>query len=310
MNFSSSIIFTAMLAGVAALPATAARQVHIPMELSGGMISDIISGAKAEIKGQFPVEAVDGAIGKAVLFDGYSTLADLPVNNIFMQGSPDMTFSLWMAVPCYPIVEIDKNTHEKATVVSCLNTDEKKGFGLYLGMDGKVEFSLFTGGWQISVESDRAILPYEWNNVAAVLNHADHTLSLYINGEQVGSTRCNGVMEAFSGTLRFGHGLTDRYSGPFDLMAFNGIIDEVTISDEAMTPAQLKAESAENPCDLSIPASRFASQSLRPRFHGMPGAGWTNESHGLTKGADGRYHVFFQKNANGPYMARLHSGHI
>ena len=26
--------------------------------------------------------------------------------------------------------------------------------------------------------------------------------------------------------------------------------------------------------------------------------------------ADGRYHLFFQKNANGPYMARLHWGHI
>ena len=41
----------------------------------------------------------------------------------------------------------------------------------------------------------------------------------------------------------------------------------------------------------------------------MPDAGWTNECHGLTY-YNGKYHVFFQKNANGPYMARLHWGHL
>mgnify|MGYP002622380194 CR=1 FL=1 len=35
----------------------------------------------------------------------------------------------------------------------------------------------------------------------------------------------------------------------------------------------------------------------------------TNEIHGMTYSRD-RYHVFFQKNANGPYMSRLHWGHI
>ena len=41
----------------------------------------------------------------------------------------------------------------------------------------------------------------------------------------------------------------------------------------------------------------------------MPAAGWTNECHGMAY-SDGRYHLFFQKNADGPYMARLHWGHI
>jgi beta-fructofuranosidase len=41
----------------------------------------------------------------------------------------------------------------------------------------------------------------------------------------------------------------------------------------------------------------------------MPQGGWTNESHGMTY-SEGKFHVFFQKNANGPYMSRLHWGHI
>ena len=41
----------------------------------------------------------------------------------------------------------------------------------------------------------------------------------------------------------------------------------------------------------------------------MPGGSWTNETHGMTY-SDGQWHVFFQKNANGPYMSRLHWGHV
>jgi beta-fructofuranosidase len=41
----------------------------------------------------------------------------------------------------------------------------------------------------------------------------------------------------------------------------------------------------------------------------MPSGSWTNESHGLIF-SGGRWHVFFQKNANGPYMSRLHWGHL
>ncbi len=65
----------------------------------------------------------------------------------------------------------------------------------------------------------------------------------------------------------------------------------------------------ENEARLTVSADRFADDPMRPAFHGMPGANWTNETHGLTF-YNGRYHLFFQKNANGPYMARLHWGHI
>ncbi|MDE6273244.1 MAG: GH32 C-terminal domain-containing protein [Muribaculaceae bacterium] len=292
------------------IPAAAKNMVHIPMNVKSGKVTDVINGRDGEIHGRFAPEEVAGAIGRAVMFDGYSSYIDVPFQNLFPGNSPDMTFSLWMAVPCYPIVEIDVNTQKRATIVSCLDSEAKKGFGLYLGIDGRVEFSMYNGGWLNSVVSNKAINPYEWNNVAAVLDSSSRMLTLYINGESVGSTRCNGVAEQMDGVLRFGHGPEDKKSGLFNLMAFNGIIDEVTISDEAINPETLKKLKAENACDLSIPASRFEHQAQRPRFHGMPGAAWTNESHGLTKAPDGRYHVFFQKNANGPYMARLHWGHI
>ena len=297
------------LALAGCLPVVADVVAHFPMELQGKMVKEVISNKDYIVKGQY-YDKVAGAVGNALMMDGSSTYIDAKLNNIFAGGSPSMTASVWVALPCYPIVEIDVRTKEKSTIVSCLDDKEKKGFGFYVGMDGKVEFKLYTGGWPVSVESDRPIPTYTWNNLTAVLNGADHTLKLYCNGEVVGSTRCNGGADAFSGQLRFGFGSNDRkIGGIFNLQSFAGIVDEFKVWDEALSPAAIASMTPENECDLTIPASRFAEQKERPRFHGMPGAAWTNESHGLIK-SGGRYHVFFQKNANGPYMARLNWGHI
>ena len=61
--------------------------------------------------------------------------------------------------------------------------------------------------------------------------------------------------------------------------------------------------------DLSVPFEYYKDNILRPHFHGMPSANWSNETHGIAY-ENGKYHVFFQKNGNGPYMSRLHWGHI
>lgn len=300
-------IYSLALAG--ALPSMAGVVAHFPMELNGKLIKEVISNKDYLVKGQFG-EACTGAIGQGLMMDGYSTYIDAKLNNIFEKGSPSMTASVWVALPCYPIVKLDERTKEKSTIVSCLDESDKKGFGFYVGMDGKVEFKLFAGGWPVSVESNRSLPTYSFTNLTAVLNGADKTLKLYFNGEEVGSTRCNGTMDPFTGQLRFGFGPSDnKMNNLFNLQSFAGIIDEFKVWDEPLSPSAIAGMKAESECDLSIPESRFAEQKLRPRFHGMPGAGWTNESHGLIK-SGGRYHVFFQKNANGPYMARLHWGHI
>lgn len=46
--------------------------------------------------------------------------------------------------------------------------------------------------------------------------------------------------------------------------------------------------------DLSIPASRFMTDYNRPKYHLMPAANWTNESHGLIY-FNGMYHVLIRR---------------
>jgi beta-fructofuranosidase len=287
----------------------AALVAHFPMDLSNGQVKDVVSGNAFDVIGNFTPENVAGVAGKALRLDGYSSYVDASLNNIIADGTKQMTFSLWAALECYPIIQIDQNTSELTAIASCLDESAKKGFGFFIGFDGRWAFKTYIGGWPVEVNISTPLPRYQWNNLVAVVDCDARTVTVYNNGEAVGTARCSGTVAYSGGSFRIGRTASENFSGPFVLNCFNGVIDEIKIWDEAISQATIQSWTAENTADLSIPASRFSDDIMRPRFHGMPDAAWTNECHGMTY-ANGRYHVFFQKNANGPYMARLHWGHI
>ncbi len=298
----------AIATAAAALTASAAEVAHFNMEVRSGQIVETVSGNRFAVQGHFAPENVAGAVGKALRFDGYTSWVDASLGNIIPESSKDMTVSVWTAIESYPIVLIDQYTDEKIAIINCLDDDARSGFGFFVGFNGEYTFKTYIGGWPIEVKANGALPTYEWNHLVAVVNSSSRTVKLYNNGTEVGSTRGYGTIDFKGGHLIMGRGPAENYTGPFLLTSFDGLIDDITVYDEALDPATLY-KAPENKADLSIPASRFADDLLRPRFHGMPAAGWTNECHGMVW-ADGRYHLFFQKNANGPYMARLHWGHI
>lgn len=306
-----SIYTTLSLLSCAALPlSTQAREVaRFDMENSGDKITETVSGTSFDIYSLRPAENVCGANGKALRFDGYSTYIDAYVGDIIPAGSKKMTASVWCAIETYPIVEIDVNTTEKVAIASCIDESAKRGFGFFVGFDGKYSFKTFIGGWPLELKVDTPLNRYEWINLTAVIDTEARTATLYNNGTQVATAKANGNLTVGNTTMRIGRSFDDRFAGPFCLTSFNGLIDDITVWDEAISAETIATWQPENPADLAIPSSRFADDPMRPTFHGMPGANWTNETHGMTY-ANGRYHLFFQKNANGPYMARLHWGHL
>lgn len=282
---------------------------HFDMQIQSGKITETITGKKYFVDGNFTPENVAGAIGSALRFDGYTSHVTAYLGDIIPAGSKKMTVSIWVAVPCYPIIQIDTDTSEKTPIITCLDKETKSGFGFYLGFDGKYSFNTYIGGWPVAIEVDTPLPVYEWNNLVAVIDCDNRSVKLYNNGVEVGSSKANGSINFSSCTFYMGQGTESRMSGPFELMSFNGLVDDITVWDDVKSLAEIQTWKAENMPDLNIPASRFAEDQLRPRFHGMPAAGWTNECHGMYY-SDGRYHLFFQKNADGPFMARLHWGHI
>ncbi len=294
---------------VSSVTASASLVAHFPMDVRGGQIVESVSGNRFAVQGHFSPENVPGAAGQALRFDGYTSYVDARINDIIPAGSNKMTVSLWTAVEAYPIIKLDEETSEKTAIVSCLDESAKTGFGFFIGFNGKYSFKTFVGGWPVEVTAAEPMPTYQWNNLVAVVDGDTRTLKLYNNGREVGSARSNGPVSVKAARLNMGRGSNENYFGPFLLTSFNGLIDEIKIWDEAVALSDIQSWKAENPANLAIPSSRFADDILRPRFHGMPDAAWTNECHGMWY-ADGRYHVFFQKNADGPYMARLHWGHI
>lgn len=291
------------------LAASASLVAHFPMDVRDGQIVESVSGNRFAVEGHFSPENVPGAVGDALRFDGYTSKIVARLGNIIPAGDNKMTVSLWVATPSYPIIELDTDTPQKTPIASCLDDASKNGFGFFIGFDGQYSFKTYIGGWAVELTAPEPLPTYEWNNLVAVIDGDARQVKLYNNGIVVASSRCNGAVNLAAADFYMGQGTSSRFMGPFELMSFNGLIDDVCIWDEAVAEETIKSWRAENEADLDIPASRFADDILRPRFHGMPAAAWTNECHGMTY-ADGRYHLFFQKNADGPYMARLHWGHI
>lgn len=309
MRFKIMLISVAAMASATAAHARPDRIVHVPMDLAGPeTIRETAGGNDLFLFSKTNPENIAGAAGMALRLDGFSAYAQGDINPGAKDASA-LTFSMWVAPETYPVVALDTPIDEKIRLAGTLDDAAHAGWQFALGYTGKYAFECYSGGWKVTVEASDIIPCYEWSHLTAVVDGSSRTAVLYRNGVRVGEARCMATVDNSAARLTIGRSVENRFSGPFMINTFNGLIDDVEVFDGAMTADEIAAISPEHEADLSIPASRYAGQALRPRFHGMPATAWTNECHGMTY-SDGRYHLFFQKNANGPYMTRLHWGHI
>lgn len=309
--------FTSLAFMLAAVPAAAQQQsAQFTMSLDGTSITERVSGQKYAVNSQLPPFTVKGIDGEALRFDGYSNFvkAALPAG----VSTETLTFSVLLAPETYPMMNVNEaeNTPTYATICGNLEDGGKKGFAFLLSSQGDVRFaygSSYSGGYATSVSGTKKLPRGQWSRLTAVYDKAANSVVLYLNGEQIGTGRTNRMdLNPSTGTFWIGKDATDLKAWGMNINTFCGLIDDISIYNAALTADQvatlLPPPSSLLP-DFAYPAERYASSLWRPQFHGMPSGGWTNESHGMTY-SDGKYHVFFQKNANGPYMARLHWGHI
>lgn len=234
-------------------------------------------------------------------------------------NSDALTLNVILAPETYPMMQTDaaEDTPTYATICGNLDETNKEGFALQLSSQGDLQFkfaSAYANGYIYAINGTEKLPRGRWNMVTVVLDKANNVATLYLNGTSIGTKRMSrSSVVLSSGTFYIGKDGTDVKSDAFLLNTFCGLIDDISIYNSALTAAQvtslLPSELATDTPSFNYPATRYASSLWRPQFHGMPSGGWTNESHGLVYEND-KYHVFFQKNANGPYMSRLHWGHI
>ena len=289
---------------------------HFDMSLDEGKISEAVTGTTYTVASQPPATTIDGIDGKALRFDGYSNYvrAGLPVSTLSTEA---LTLRVVLAAETYPMMQVDvaETTPTFATICGNLDEAAKKGFALQLSSQGDLRLQVYVnygGGYLVTVDGSDKLPRGKWNEVTMTFDKTGNAVTLYLNGRAIGSkksNRCDLLVD--SPDFYIGKDGRDVKAGPFLINTFCGAIDDIRISNEVLdyTLIDMLPYEQLTPPDFNYPAERYAESLWRPQFHAMPSGSWTNESHGMVY-SGGRYHVFFQKNANGPYMSRLHWGHI
>lgn len=293
-----------------------AQLVKMPMDVAqDGTTYEQVSMKSFKVNGALAPYCVPGAKGKAWRLDGYSSYLQAQIDPSVISNKQQLTFSLWVAPESYPMMKLDQDGEWFTTMLGNLKLDDdnkipsgEKGFVFQLGSRGSYKFICFVNGWKVMCEPTTKLLRYQWNHLVATVDGVNKKVTLYNNGELVASKTCTKAKITPGGsTLYVGKSYVEDKVDVFYLNTYNGLLDEFEIYDGIRT--DIINEKAENAPVLTYSPERYAGDILRPSFHGMPTAGWTNETHGATY-FNGKYHVFFQKNPNGPYMSRLNWGHI
>jgi beta-fructofuranosidase len=99
----------------------------------------------------------------------------------------------------------------------------------------------------------------------------------------------------------------------FHTGVLNGLLRDVRVFDGPLSPADLgrvmqESKPSSSP-DLQINGPWCADDPQRPQYHAIPPRAWTNEPHGLIHWG-GQYHLFYQKNPDGPYWGHINWGHM
>jgi len=249
-------------------------------------------------------EFVKGIEGDGLRLDGYSTyiggLLPKPVH------SP-ITMTAWVALETFPT--------ETASFFSLIDKNNNAENWISVGINkfGKPAISVSLNGEEKYYFAENKLSKFKWFHVSLIVNK--NAISLLINGEAtleipLDTKRKLSTFNSFT----VGRDAEEKlFDNRYPLTYSNGIIDEVKIWNTSLAPNYIKkteiAEKLNSKAILAIPESRFKNDFARPKYHLLPAANWTNETHGLIY-YKGKYHIFNQKNGANVYLGQINWGHF
>ena len=289
--------------------------VNFPMEPSGNYISETVSGKSFEVSGALPAYSVEGARGKCLRFDGYSTVISDAAIDPTKLSNQDITFSLWVAPLMWPLMNVDVDSEDWTTLCGNLDDDVKAGLAFFLSNRGHYTFECWTPDGKYKAVVNNTTLPLnKWSHLVGVIHgsastRAERTVSLYNNETLMASTNIPSTFNVGNSKFLIGKSAKDIKSDVFLLNAFDGLIDDIQIYN-GVQQSVISDNTPENAPILTYdPQTRYADNILRPHFHGCPDGKWTNETHGLTY-YNGRWHLFYQCNPGVSGIINQKWGHM
>jgi len=319
INIKFLFIIAGSFIGVFSLNATTMKSAndpslvaYFPMEVVGNTITETVSGNSYVVENNFNrPESIPGAEGNALRLDGYSTFCNAQINAAALSQSA-LTVSLWCALETNVMMDPNNNVTTETYIAGNMDDNLKTGFALTINATGNYAFEVYIDGTKKTCANFNEILPvYEWEHLVATVNNTTKEINLYRNGQLISTSYYSGLglINAGGNNFIIGKSFANTSTDIFRTNTINGLIDDIRIFSRVLTSTELAYTAPEHVADLSIPKTRHQGDIQRPEFHGLPATNWTNEPHGLVY-FNNKYHIFFQKNANGPYWGKLHWGHI
>jgi beta-fructofuranosidase len=249
-------------------------------------------------------EFVNGIENTGLRFDGYST---------YIEGSlptplkSPITISAWVALETFPT-----DTASFFSIIEESNNPEN-WISASINKFGKPAIAIGTNGEEKYYFAEHTLPKFKWFNVCLIVNEGN--VNLLINGEAILKIpRNKSTNQTTFNSLIIGRGAKEKYlDNVFPLSHINGIIDELKIWDKSLDSNYLIKNEIANKINqdavLAIPESRFKKDFNRPKYHLLPAANWTNETHGLVY-YKGKYHIFNQKNGTNVFLGQINWGHF
>ena len=225
-------------------------------------------------------EFVTGVEGKALRTDGYSTWMDTTT-----EGDVS-SLSGWFALESYPTdTAAFMGIRDMAGTSVAVCVDRYGELLLGMGQNGSYSYC------SLKTKVDR----FKWLHVVLDLSNE----SVCLNGRRMSAEVWPRNLQDGEMILRVGKDFREKKVWMYDVTAINGLIDGISLtpfSDDSSAWRDEIALGLKKTPVLAIPETRFAKDFNRPRYHLLPAANWTNETHGLLL-YKGKYHIFNQKNA-------------
>ncbi|KRE44921.1 GH32 C-terminal domain-containing protein [Paenibacillus sp. Soil522] len=260
-----------------------------------------------------------GIRGNAMLLDGYSTWITRQADEIDAPRDA-ITISAWVAPRSY-----EWGAEQRlSAIVNQHDREAKEGFvlGMYRHGSWSVQLGL-AGTWVELWCHDRPLPKHKWSHIAATFDKEEAVIRLYLNGEQVAelhTAKQTAITPCRSDLLIGKNNQAAVLAEAFRHNMFDGLIDEVKIYDRALPASELiasfEADLASHAgkipaiaeADIRLDRTPLLKDRHRPQYHASPPVHWMNEPHAPIY-FNGKYHLFYQHNPQGPYWAQIHWGH-
>lgn len=285
-------------------------------ESSGQTINETKTNATFTINGPSgSAERIAGVEGNALRTNGFygwatgKTNISYPTNKVCVSG--------WIAPSAFPVQRKDLDQlsdNTNASIFSNVNPNTNAGVALGIDQYGRIIAQFKVGTEIVNIISDQQIELKKWSFISLNINTLSGLASLYLNGVKVKGIPCpfGNISWDTNATVYIGKESKVKTIAGFDTNGLTGAIDQVSVWAKDLTDAEIQTQYTKvtpSVPNLKIPITdRYANDNHRPKYHLLPSSAWTNESHGLLY-IGNKYHLFSQRNFNGPYLEHINWGH-